>query len=414
VLFEVPLFGRYFPIHGYGLMVALGFLAAIYISMWRARRVGIAPRHVMNLGLLALLGGVVGARIGFLIQDWSNPRWQNPWEIFNIQGGGLTVTGGIPLGMGLIMLYLRRKRIRVHRFLDVIAPAVAIGLVFGRMGCLLNGCCFGAVADVPWAIRFPAGSPAYHRQHKQKQLLTPTPAMLLREPGQPAQPAQPGRPGRPEQPGQPLGYRNLAAHSRDLAGLLAGGKPRPAHLEGEPFLARFRGRLDSHTVAVQIHGRLRALAWDPRHMSRPVHPTQVYHQIAGLLMFALLTWHWRHRRKEGQIAAAFVVLYGVQRFTIEFFRDDSDPVLGPLSPFQVYMIFAMAAGLLWYALIWRLAKPADTEQIAAEVAELEKQLADQRAERARRKAASAEKGKAGKKPRAAAAPAARGKRRRRR
>lgn len=156
-------FGLNIPlrIHGYGLMMVLGFLLAILLAMWRARRCGEHPDAIANCGLLALIGGVVGARIAYLIQPsvWKSfTTAPNPLaSMIDITSGGLVYYGGVILAVILTLGYLRLKRLAIRRHLDILAVSLMIGLAFGRMGCMLNGCCFGGRCDEHWAPahRFP-------------------------------------------------------------------------------------------------------------------------------------------------------------------------------------------------------------------------------------------------------------------
>ena len=94
-------------------------------------------------------------------------------------------------------------------------------------------------------------------------------------------------------------------------------------------------------------------------------------------MFGLLTLHWRFRRREGQVCAMFVTLYGLQRVSVAFFRDTSDPVAWNMNPFQWYMLGASIIGVVWYVLVTTMAKPIDKEAVAADVVEMEAVLAAQ-------------------------------------
>jgi phosphatidylglycerol:prolipoprotein diacylglycerol transferase len=103
-----------------------------------------------------LLGSIVGARVMFVATYWRDEFAGKPlWEIFMIQRGGLVFYGGL-IGAALSVIgYARLKHLPLWKLADILAPSVALGSVFGRIGCLLNGCCFGRACDLPWAIRFP-------------------------------------------------------------------------------------------------------------------------------------------------------------------------------------------------------------------------------------------------------------------
>jgi prolipoprotein diacylglyceryltransferase len=150
---ELPL-----RIYGYGLMLVLGFLVGIFLARWRARRAGEDPEIVSQLAIWALLGGVGGARLAFIIKEWDQQyRDAGLGELFNITSGGLIYFGGLLGGAGLVILAMLIKRVPIRRFCDILAVTVMVGLAFGRMGCLLNGCCWGGPCDENWplAMRFP-------------------------------------------------------------------------------------------------------------------------------------------------------------------------------------------------------------------------------------------------------------------
>ena len=153
------LFGLEIPlrIYGYGLMMVLGFLSGIALAQWRARRGGGSPELVPILGILALVGGVVGARLAYVIENWREFA-ARPWtETINVTSGGLIYYGGVVGATALVLAYLRIKRLPLRRYLDIISVSLMVGLAFGRAGCLLNGCCYGGQCSEHWALhtRFP-------------------------------------------------------------------------------------------------------------------------------------------------------------------------------------------------------------------------------------------------------------------
>lgn len=147
-------------IHWYGVMVALGFLAGLWTASRRAPRTGIAAEQILDLGPWLIVGAILGARALYVISYWRESFAGQPlWEIFAIWRGGLVYYGGL-IGASLAcILYVRRKKLLLWRVADILAPSVALGYVFGRMGCLLNGCCYGRACALPWAIQFPPGNP---------------------------------------------------------------------------------------------------------------------------------------------------------------------------------------------------------------------------------------------------------------
>lgn len=143
-------------VHWYGVLVALGFLAGIWTASRRGLLLGVHPDKVVDLGPWLMLGAIVGARTLYVISYWKESFANQPLsEIFMVQHGGLVFYGGL-IGASLAcIIYARIKQIPLWKFADVLAPSIALGHVFGRMGCLMNGCCYGYATNVPWAIHFP-------------------------------------------------------------------------------------------------------------------------------------------------------------------------------------------------------------------------------------------------------------------
>jgi phosphatidylglycerol:prolipoprotein diacylglycerol transferase len=160
ILFVVP--GWEVPIHSYGVLILLACFAALAISVWRARQENIDPNVVYELAAWLFLGGAIGARGVYV---FSHPETiDSLGDIFRSWKGGNVFYGCILGGLTGSIIYWFRRPFPFWRMADVAAPAVAIGIAIGRIGCFLNGCCHGAVCDWPWAVRFPAGSHAWVRQ----------------------------------------------------------------------------------------------------------------------------------------------------------------------------------------------------------------------------------------------------------
>jgi phosphatidylglycerol:prolipoprotein diacylglycerol transferase len=160
-------------LRSYGLMLALSFFAGLFYVRWRARRESVPDNIIMNLAFLLILSGIIGARLFFVIFHWSDFSG-NLFNAFNPFGSGeqigiagLNLYGGILLAIVTAMIYLRIKKQSLWQVLDIVAPAVGIGLFLTRIGCFLNGCCFGTPTDLPWCVHFPEGSiPFYQFGHQ--------------------------------------------------------------------------------------------------------------------------------------------------------------------------------------------------------------------------------------------------------
>lgn len=158
ILFVIPIGGG-LPVFGYGLFLMLGFVVGLVFACRRGRKSGLSSDSVLDVGIIAIFAGVIGARLAFLLLDYtpSDGNYGNWKEWLAVWQGGLTFQGGLILALVADYLYLRWKKISVGRMFDVYAPSLALGVGFGRIGCLLNGCCWGkpAHAGSHLAMRFP-------------------------------------------------------------------------------------------------------------------------------------------------------------------------------------------------------------------------------------------------------------------
>ena len=149
-------------LHMYGLMIAVGFLVALYLMQREAKRVGVDPNAISEVGFWALLVGVVGARLLHIIMYSENYGWSDPLGWINLTRGGLVFQGALPAVFLYTYIAFRRRGIPFLKVCDIVLPFVPLAQAFGRVGCVFYGCCFGARAEgLWWGIRFPAGSPAY-------------------------------------------------------------------------------------------------------------------------------------------------------------------------------------------------------------------------------------------------------------
>ena len=106
----------------------------------------------------ALIAGILGARIVFILQDLGYYA-SHLDEVFSVQFSGLTSFGGLIFAVIALGIWARKQGVPMQRIFDICAPAFAVGHIVGRMGCFLNGCCFGVPGHAPWCMRFPPGSP---------------------------------------------------------------------------------------------------------------------------------------------------------------------------------------------------------------------------------------------------------------
>jgi phosphatidylglycerol:prolipoprotein diacylglycerol transferase len=152
----------FWHIHWYGVMVALGFMAGLWTASRRALLSGISAEKIVDLGPWLIVGTIVGARTLYVVSYWQESFAGRPFlDVFKVWQGGLVFYGGLIGATAAGMLYLRIQKLPIWKVADIVAPSIALGYVFGRMGCLLNGCCYGRPCDLPWAISFPADNPLH-------------------------------------------------------------------------------------------------------------------------------------------------------------------------------------------------------------------------------------------------------------
>ena len=146
-----------FQLRSYGVMAAVGFLLAAWILNANSSRRGISRDDASSLLLTAMVSGIVGARLFFVIHRRALFAG-NFWEVFRIDRGGLVFYGGFLLAIAALYVHCRIRKLDFIRVLDLFTPAIAIGHACGRIGCFLNGCCYGLPTTVPWGVVYPPNS----------------------------------------------------------------------------------------------------------------------------------------------------------------------------------------------------------------------------------------------------------------
>ncbi len=156
VLFDLP---GGLQAHAYGVMVALGFLAALGWIRYQSRKENLPRSKMLDLAFLMLVAAVVGSRFAFIAVEWEFFR-DNPGEIYKVWEGGLVFYGGLLACIPTAWIFLKRNRLSFWKVADVFMPGVALGHGLGRVGCFLAGCCYGRQCDPRawYAVTFP-GAP---------------------------------------------------------------------------------------------------------------------------------------------------------------------------------------------------------------------------------------------------------------
>lgn len=159
-------------VYSYGLCVAAAFLLALVTAASRLKGHGWRPEIAYDIGIYALLAAIAGSRLLYILED---PRGflDSPLETLKVWKGGLSYHGGLIAAALAGVAYLRRHRLCVAEGLDLLIPSVALGHAVGRIGCFLNGCCFGTVTRVPWGVCFPEGSTAHSFQLWEAGMIPP-------------------------------------------------------------------------------------------------------------------------------------------------------------------------------------------------------------------------------------------------
>src|SRR5215510_13942275 len=147
-------------LRSYGLMMAVAFVVGTFLGLREARRLSLDEDKVVNVILVTLVASVLGARMLYVLEHL--PEFRREWtSALALWQGGLTLYGGIAAGTFAGLVAARRFQLPVWITADALTPAVALGTMFGRIGCFLNGCCYGRPTDLPWGVVFPHDSFAF-------------------------------------------------------------------------------------------------------------------------------------------------------------------------------------------------------------------------------------------------------------
>lgn len=312
------------PIRGYGVMLLFAIVAATLLNIWRGRRIGLTPDKVISLMFWAFVPGILGARIFFIIEYWDTFQHDTLsatlGQLMSITEGGLVVYGSIIGGLLGIIAFTVRNRLRFFAVADMLAPSLMLGIAIGRLGCLLNGCCFGGPCDHAWAVTFPQGSPPYMSQVERGQLLG------IRFSTDPKSP-----PILNEVKPDSLAY---------LAGLRSGDQITqvngfPINNTNDLFRETFLGikpsdpskENASKQLTLQTQGGSTVIIALPDR-SLSVHPTQIYSSINAFIIFLFLLAISPFLRREGILFALVMTIYPITRFLLEIIRTDETAIFG--------------------------------------------------------------------------------------
>jgi len=358
IVFLPRVFPEGLPIRGYGVMLLLGIVTGVGTAMYRAQQGGVRPDVVISLAVWMVVTGIIGARLFYVIEYWQQsfagrtPR-DTLLEFLNVPEGGLVVYGGlIGAAVGFIA-FNRKQRLPILAMADLVAPSMAIGLALGRIGCFLNGCCYGGETELPWHVTFPKlssryeaakppaeqrFSPPYSDQASHGEMhgfridpSTTDPAVVTRvDAGSPAEAA-----------GMSVGDSIKSINGHDIRSTSdAKALLFDAFVAGQPLKIGLRSGKALTIPAATMPAR-----------SRPVHPAQLYSAIDAGLLAWLLWAYFPFRRHDGACIALLLTIHPVTRFLLEIIRTDEPAVFGTgLSISQNISFGLLACGLLlwWY------------------------------------------------------------------
>lgn len=335
-------------VRGYGLLLLIGVASAVGLALIRARRAGIAADDIFGLALWLFIGGIGGARLFYIIEYRDNfiggglgPTLR---QMLDFTRGGLVVYGSIIGGSAAMFLYCARRAISPFRMGDVVIPCLFLGLFFGRIGCLMNGCCYGGRCEEgPLALSFPQGSPVYARQLTEGELLglTIEPARSGKSKGEVAGTITAVEPGSPA----------------DRRGIRPGSSVRGIQLAPPPA-----DEIDP-TTPIDDSSQLSAVAvvdgqpivWTADELparALPVRAAQVISSVTGLILCILLlaVSRWVPLR-EGMLMAIGFIAYAVVRFVLEIVRSDEPGQFGTqltISQWVSLVVVVLSIGLILY------------------------------------------------------------------
>ena len=301
-------------VKGYGVFMFFAVTLAVSLAVHRAAHRGIPADYIYGLAVWLFVAGFAGAR-GFFVYQYRDQFRTDSWRSFlgealNIAGGGLVVYGSLIGALIAYVLFTWRHKLPPLVFGDLMAPSMLLGLAIGRIGCLMNGCCYGGPCDYPWAIQFPQNSPPY-----MAQLQTGL------SHGIHLKGTERGFIVTSVQPSSPAARAGLAVN--DVIVSLNGRATDDANTSSDLFLSRIGSRLE-----VQLSSG-KTIAWQSEYApkkSLPTHPAQIYSSLNAFLLCGILLAFAPFQRRDGTLLALTLTIYPITRFLLEIVRQDEAAV----------------------------------------------------------------------------------------
>ena len=361
------------PVRGYGLMMMIGVLSATVLSYRRVLQLGVPKESFVGLVLFTVIGGLFGARLFYVVQKWSEldgeTLAQKLWIALQFTEGGLVVYGAVLGGIVGILSWAIMRRVQPILLLDAIVPAFFIGLAFGRLGCLLNGCCFGGICETATpSIEFPKGSPAYIDQFETGRLLGLHTKSSGQSSGQSSgTPSGKGAEG--EGAKETLEVTSIDPGSwAQKQGMQVGDRVRAIEIGAVPVDVETQASLVRSHRAPPLEGVVRTdrgsfVVSELPTKSLPVHPSQIYASITGFLLCFWSTSIKGWASRPGLVFGSGWLVYGVLRFIEEIIRVDEAGQFGTsLSIAQWVSIVGILFGAA--LTLWVFVRPAKLEATA--------------------------------------------------
>jgi phosphatidylglycerol:prolipoprotein diacylglycerol transferase len=332
------------PIRGYGVMLLLALVASVGLALFRAKRRGLDPELINSLGLWLITSGIAGARIFYIVeypQQYFHGNWRETLAaIVNLAQGGLVVYGSIFGGGLALIVFVYRHRLPGLALADLVIPSVLLGVAIGRLGCFLNGCCYGGACELPWAVEFPFGSPPHVRQVQEGSIYLHGLKFKAGPRGETVIAAV--------EPGSEAAHAGVTVGQRVVE---VGGLPVTSVADAEGLLLRAGAAGESISLITADSPRPKSWTLRASETSSPIHPAQLYSTIDGLLICLFLLAYDPFKRRDGELLAWAATIYPITRFLMEIIRTDEGPVFGTtlsISQNISLLILAGVAIFWWY------------------------------------------------------------------
>jgi len=307
------LVNRGLAIRGYGVMMMLAVLSGMGIVLYRCHKIGYPAEHIFRLAIWMVVCGMLGARLFFVIQNHEHffqpeaSLVETAKRVFDMVGGGLVVYGSMIGALLAAAFVVWKWKLPVWQTADLIAPGMALGLAIGRVGCLLNGCCWGGVCHAPLpAIEFPPGSPPYMQQFRSGEILEIETEPLANDPNSFRVTSVWRGPG-----------ADIGLTEGEIISVAQIDADRIRYLVGTPKASQTSLPVEGDRI-----GEVNVPMDKIRQSSRGVHPTQIYSSVNALVLCLFLWFYWHVRRNDGEVMGLMLILYPISRFVLELIRND--------------------------------------------------------------------------------------------